>query len=160
MNPSKADMKHSPEDLEKLIHATLRSAPLHRAPRSLESRVLAALEARASLPWWKQSFAQWPMPARLTFIAVSAGVAKVALMGVVWAMAGFDAAQLNTAFSSQIAWVETASSILGEIGDIAGAIYHGIPPLWLYGGLAFLATMYVALFGLGAAAYRTLYAQR
>jgi hypothetical protein len=54
-------MKLSPEQLEKLIHSNLRALPDRRAPRSLESRVHAAIETRAALPWWKQSFAQWPV---------------------------------------------------------------------------------------------------
>ncbi|MDB6126211.1 MAG: hypothetical protein JWM35_107 [Verrucomicrobia bacterium] len=153
-------MKHSPEDLEKLIHETLRSAPLHRAPRSLESRVMAAIEARAALPWWKQSFARWPMAARVAFFVASAGLAKVALMALVWAMAGFDGAQFANAFGTQVAWIESISATFSEISGICSAIYRNIPPLWLYGGLAFLATMYAAMFGLGAAAYRTLYSRR
>ena len=36
-------------------------------------------------------------------------------------------------------------------------LFNRIPSLWLYGGLAFVGLMYVTLFGLGAAAYRTLY---
>jgi hypothetical protein len=34
-----------------------------------------------------------------------------------------------------------------------------IPTTWLYGGIAAGAMLYVILFGLGAAAYRTLYLQ-
>ncbi|MDB6167229.1 MAG: hypothetical protein JWM88_93 [Verrucomicrobia bacterium] len=153
-------MKPSPENLEKLIHETLRSAPPHRAPRTLESRVLAALEARAALPWWRQSFARWPLAARVAFIIASAGLAKVALMAVVWVMAGFDASQFTNAFASQLAWLETASAVVDGFREALGSIYRSIPPLYLYGGLAFVATMYAALFGLGAAAYRTLIAQR
>ena len=153
-------MKQSPEELEKLIHQTLRSLPARRAPHTLEARVLAALEARASLPWWKQSFAQWPVAARVAFFIVTAGLAKVGLMAAVWMMAGFDGAQVTSAFSTQFAWIQTASAIVEGFGNFCGALYRSIPPLWLYGGLAFLATMYAALFGLGAAAYRTLYANR
>lgn len=153
-------MKRSPEDLEKLIHQTLRSLPAHRAPRSLESRVLAAIEARASLPWWRQSFTQWPVAARVAFFVGSAGVAKLMLMAIVWAMAGFDSTQYATAFSSQFAWIENAAAVVTAIFDFCAMLYRSIPPLWLYGGLAFVAVMYTTLFGLGAAAYRTLYAQR
>jgi hypothetical protein len=42
----------------------------------------------------------------------------------------------------------------------ATAVVGSISPLWLYGGAALVVGMYVALFGLGAAAYRTLYASR
>lgn len=41
----------SPQDLEKLIHQTLRALPDRKAPRSLEHRVLAAIAARQALPW-------------------------------------------------------------------------------------------------------------
>lgn len=153
-------MKNSPDNLEKLIHQTLRSLPARRAPHSLEARVLAAIEARASLPWWKQSFARWPMAARIAFFISSAGLAKLALMAAVWVMAGFDGAQFTSAFSTQFAWLQTASAAVDGIGNVCGTLYRSIPTLWLYGGAAFVATMYAALFGLGAAAYRTLYANR
>jgi hypothetical protein len=153
-------MKHSPEDLEKYIHQTLRSLPARRAPLSLESRVRAAIEARAALPWWKQSFASWPVAARIAFFIGSAGLAKLAIMATVWAMAGFDGAQLTNAFSTQFAWIQTGSNVVAGIGSFFGTVYRSIPPLWLYGGLAAVASLYAALFGLGAAAYRLLYANR
>lgn len=153
-------MKPSPEDLEKFIHQTLRSLPARRAPLSLESRVRAAIEARAALPWWKQSFAAWPVAARVAFLIGSAGIAKLAIMAVVWAMAGFDGALLANAFSTQFAWVQTVSGVFTAIGNFFGTVYRAIPPLWLYGGLAAVAALYAALFGLGATAYRLLYANR
>lgn len=153
-------MQHSPEDLEKYIHQTLRALPARRAPLSLESRVRAALEARAALPWWKQSFACWPMAARVAFFIATAGVAKFVIMGVVWAMGGFDSAQFVNAFSTQFAWLQTASAVFDSVRNFCGVLYRSIPPLWLYGGLAFVGVMYAALLGLGTAAYRMLYAQR
>ena len=49
---------------------------------------------------------------------------------------------------------------MDRVGDFCGVLYRSIPPLWLYGGLAFVALMYATLLGLGTAAYRMLYAQR
>jgi hypothetical protein len=153
-------MKHSPEDLEKFIHQTLRSLPARRAPHSLESRVRTAIEARSALPWWKQSFAQWPMAARVAFFIASAGLAKLAIMAVVWGMGGFDSQQFTNAFSTQFAWIQTVSAVFAGVGNFFGTLYRSIPPLWLYGGLAVVGILYAALFGLGAAAYRMLYANR
>lgn len=151
-------MKNSPEDLEKFIHQTLRSLPARRAPHSLESRVRAAIEARAALPWWKQSFASWPLAARVAFVLASAGIAKVAIMGAVWAMGGVEGAQFVNSFSTSFAWLQTATNFAESIGDFCSTVYRAIPPLYLYGGLAFIGVMYTTLFGLGAAAYRVLYA--
>ena len=153
-------MKRSPEELEKLIHQTLRSVPDRRAPRSLESRVLAAIEARAALPWWKQSFGQWPVAARCLFFLFSGVVVKFGIMAGVWAMGSFDTAQYANAFSTQYAWVEHTRSIISGIGEFGLVLWRSIPPLYLYGGFACLASLYLSLFGLGAAAYRTLYANR
>ena len=81
-------------------------------------------------------------------------------MTVVWAMAGFDNAQFASAFAPQMAWFQPVTDLVGAFANTCGAILHSIPPLWFYGGVAAVAAMYVALFGLGAAAYRTLYAGR
>jgi hypothetical protein len=42
---------------------------------------------------------------------------------------------------------------------LVAVLFRVIPPLWLYGSLAIGIFLYVTLFGLGAAAYRTLYLQ-
>jgi len=156
-------MKPSPESdekLERLIHQTLRALPDHRAPRALETRVLRAIETRAALPWWKQSFLQWPVAARLGFLVLSAGLIKVAFLAIVWAMAGFDGAQFTHAFASQFEWLGRAGAIVRGIEDFCVLIFRSIPALWLYGALAAVASIYLALFSLGATAYRTLYASR
>jgi len=46
---------------------------------------------------------------------------------------------------------------LGALGELVAALTRAIPPLWLSGGLAVSAALYSVLFGLGIAAYRTLY---
>lgn len=153
-------MKLSPEELEKLIHQNLRALPDRRAPRSLESRVLAAIEARAARPWWKQSYAQWPIAARCVFLLLSGGLVKLAVMATVWAMAGFDRTAFAESFSTQFAWVDRINALMASCIDFAGVVFHSIPAIWLYGGLACFVGLYVTLFGLGAAAYRMLYAQR
>jgi hypothetical protein len=153
-------MKDSPDKLGKFIHETLRSQPDRRAPRSLESRVLAAIEARASLPWWKQSFAQWPVAARCVFILLSGSLVKVALMATVWAVGGFQASEFVNAFATQIAWVETIRGAIRGTGESFAILFRNIPPLWLYGVLACVAGLYATLFSLGATAYRTLFSNR
>src|SRR5688572_3554534 len=108
MNPSpKPDPK-----LERLIHQTLRDLPPRPAPRSLEERVFAELARRAALPWWKKSFAHWPMPARAVLLVACIGTAKLAVMAGVWAMAGFDAAQYRAAFANEFAWLQTGLSVV------------------------------------------------
>ena len=144
------------EKLERLIHQTLRELPPRRAPGSLEQRVLAEIERRVALPWWRKSFVQWPVAARAGFLTLSIGIVKLALLAAVWVMAGFDTVQFGEAFATQFSWMESGLAVVHAIAGFFDIMLRNIPPLWLYGGLAFIGAMYAALFGLGAAAYRTL----
>lgn len=153
-------MKPSPDELEKLIHQTLRSLPDRRAPRSLEGRVLAAIAAQAALPWWKQSYARWPLAVRCAFLVVSGAIAKAVIMATVWAMSGAEGAQLVRTVAGEFAWVSRLSAAVTTLGDFGALLLRSIPAPWLYGGLAGFALLYATLFGLGATAYRTLYANR
>lgn len=148
------------ENIERLIQQTLGELPPRRAPRSLERRVLAEIERRAALPWWRKSFVHWPVTARAGFILLCTGLMKLALMAGVWMMAGFDTAQFKEAFAQPFSWMESGLAIVRAITGFIEIMLRNIPPLWLYGGLVFFASMYAALFGLGAAAYRALRAER
>jgi hypothetical protein len=150
MNP------HDPEKLERLIHRTLRSLPDRRAPHTLEARVLAAVTARMALPWWRQAFTAWPLAARAVFLVVST-TAAAGLVLLVMSGGLPDAAPLVARISAPFAELRALATSVGDFSEI---VIRAIPPLWLYGGIAIIATLYTALFGLGAAAYRTLYVQR
>lgn len=156
----KPSSENQSEKLERAIHQTLRALPPRRAPRSLEARVFAELARRAALPWWRQSFAHWPLAARAVFLLASVALVKLTLMAAVWVMSGFDSASFGSAVSAQFAWAQTGLSLGRGVADFFAILFRSIPPLWLYGTAAFVAMMYAALFGLGAAAYRTLYASR
>ena len=148
------------EKLEQALHRTLRALPPRRAPRSLESRVLAEIARQAALPWWKKSFKHWPMAARGGFVLVAAGLVKVALIAAGYVQTGLSSGEVTEAIAPRVAFVEQALGVARWIGDFAAMMFHAIPPVYLYGGAAVMAGLYVTLFGLGAAAYRTLYANR
>lgn len=156
-------MSSSPDHdrkIERAVHQALRELPARRAPRTLEQRVLAEIERRAALPWWRKSFAHWPVAARAAFLAGCIGAVILVLMGGGWVMSGFDPARFHSAFAQPIAWMETGVAVVHAITGFFEIVVRNLPPFWVQGGVAFLVTMYVALFGLGAAAYKTLHAPR
>lgn len=148
------------ERLERAVHRTLRELPLRRAPRTLEERVRAEIARRAALPWWRKSFREWPLPARAVLLLACAGTAKLVLMAGVWATAGFDTEQYREALAQPLAWVQTAQAVGQALTGWLETVARQIPPLWLYAGLATVAAAYTAVFGIGAAAYRLIRAQR
>jgi hypothetical protein len=147
-------------EMEQLIHRTLRDLPPRRAPSSIEQRVLTEIARRAARPWWRKSFAHWPIPALAVFVVVSAALVKLAFMAGVWVMAGVDTTSLKDVLAQPLSWVESGLVVVHAVTGFCDIMLRNIPPLWLYGGLVFFASMYATLFGLGAAAYKALVAQR
>lgn len=144
-----------PQRLEQQLHRTLRSLPDRRAPRTLEARVLAAIVARQTLPWWQQSFTHWPLAARAGFV-VSTFALLLAL--TLTTMGGFAAAP--TLLESWLAPFDGLRTACGSIAEAGLLIWQRIPTIWLYGALAGFGALYAALFGLGATAYRALVLNR
>lgn len=148
----------SPEQLEQLVHRELRALPPRRAPRTLESRVMAAIEHQAAVAWYHKSYAYWPAWARSLFLAAStAGVGKLTLFLWVFWQTDFDRTGFSQAFAGWFDFAARTWGVATWVVAFGSRVFGNIPPLWLYGGVALVAALYATFFGLGAAAYRTLY---
>ena len=145
----------SEQKLEQVLHQALKGLPPRRAPSTLESRVVDELARRASLAWWRVSFANWPVGARVAFVLICAALVAATILGGVSAYLGDRS--LNEASALVQGWVNPLLAVMSSAGGLASLLVRVIPPLWLYGTLGFGILLYVTLFGLGAAAYRTLY---
>jgi hypothetical protein len=141
--------------LEQVLHQALSGLPQRRAPGTLESRVAEELARRAVLPWWRASFATWPVAARVTFILVCAVLGAATILGGVSAYLGDRS--FNEASALLLSWAHPFLTVVSSAGGLVALLVHVIPPMWLYGTLGLGIFLYVTLFGLGAAAYRTLY---
>lgn len=149
MNPDEGRERQ----LERLIDKALRDQPLRRAPASLEASVMAQIAQRAAAPWWQSSFSSWPLAARVAFLVVSIGFAMLVLEATNAIVTPLDPATRGATLLADLAWIPAVFASFG-------AMLRGLPSIWLYGGLTVLATLYLTLFGVSAAAYRTLYAPR
>jgi hypothetical protein len=141
--------------LERVLHQALEGLPPRRAPSTLESRVTNELARRALLPWWRASFANWPVAARVGFIVVCAVLVAATILGGISAYLGDRS--FDEAAAVLLSWAHPFLTVLSSAGGLLTVLLHVIPPLWLYATLAVGIFLYVTLFGLGAAAYRTLY---
>lgn len=147
----------SPEQLEQLVHRELRALPPRRAPRSLELRVMAALEQQAAVAWYHKSWSHWPAAVRAAFLAFATAVTGGVLAAFYLMARGVDTGALVASAGARFGlFAKLYHAGVWTVEFTANAV-GGIPPLWLYGGAALVAALYATFFGLGAAAYRTLY---
>ena len=148
-----SDLTEADRRLEAAIDAALCELPLRPAPPSLELHVLEELSRRAALPWWQRSFAGWPGFARVGFVLMCVVLLGLAFLGGVWAMQNLGSPALG---ALSMPWARHLVALLGVAGELA-SLMRIVPPDWVYEGLAASVVLYAALFGLGIAAYRTLY---
>ncbi len=144
------------ERLDELLGRAVRDLPLRRAPAELEARVLGELGRRAA-PWWSRSLAHWPLPARCGLLALCCALVALTLWEHRWVAAGVQ--QLIDAGTASFAWLNPLLSAIAFTAATTSVVERAIPMNWLYLALTLGATLYATLFGLGAAAYRTLYIQ-
>jgi hypothetical protein len=122
------------DKLAEVLTRALRDLPPRPAPGTLQQRVHDALQRRAAQPWWRSSFTRWPVLVRCAWLTMCAALIGVTLLDGPWNL---------------ITWAAGLARFAG----------HLVPPLWLNIGLGAGALLYLTLFGVGAAAYRTLYLQ-
>jgi hypothetical protein len=149
----------NPQDQDKLeasIHRVLRGLPDRKAPSGLQARVLAELGRRASLPWWRKSFAHWPSAVRAGFFIAGAVAAALVVAGLFVLGRSPGAREVTTGISTSFAWLAVARDVVAAAGYKVRSVIAQVPPLWLYGGGAVLALCYAAAAAAGAATYRAL----
>jgi hypothetical protein len=125
-----------PAELERLMHRALRALPEPRAPRTLLPRVLAAVAAEASRPWYGRAWASWPLHWQLVSAAVAIMVMAAATVvgpGMAAGMLEF-AARTSLPLSTQLT---VAISGIGAIWEAAQIVWEIVAPaarvvaLWL-----------------------------
>lgn len=141
---------HAAADSEARLEGIVRRAfcdlPPRRAPPSLEARVMHAIARRATLPWWRRRFAEWPRLARVAFGLICAAIAAASLA----ARAYTDLRPIAALWAP---WSRHLLALLHAAASVDDALVRMVPGDWLYAG----ALLYAVLFGLAAAAYRILY---
>jgi hypothetical protein len=141
---------------ERIWNELVRGLPLRRAPAALEFRVCRELERRAAQPWWFRGFSQWPAGARVSFVAICSSIIGLSVGDGAWTML---ARTLSNVAAAPLSWTHSAVAVLRPVYELAALLMHVIPATWIYGGLAAGVALYMALFGLSAAAYRAFYLQ-
>jgi hypothetical protein len=142
--------------IEQLVDRACREQPALEAPPTLSARVLAELQRRAALPWWRRTFAHWPVPVRAIFVAACGAVIGGSLSPPI--------ARLLTAVDEPVTWAyrteARVSSMNAVFGHVGTNLANSVSPLWLYGAALGVCGLYVLFAALCATTYRTLYIAR
>jgi hypothetical protein len=142
--------------LQQYIGTVLSRQPLRQAPSTLEARVLRELALRASKPWWLQGFSRWPWAARVLFLPLGLGLVQLSFLTIGRLMSLWQTLQTSGPASTAQSGLKLLSNLSQAVQTLGNMVAHAIPQVWIYGGAGLALLLYAALFGLGAAAFRTL----
>jgi len=154
-------MKHDSQDresLEQFVDRLCKEQPLRKAPADLYQRVMREVQLRKALPWWRKSFLHWPIMMQVLFVLAALITAKLALVCTHWISQNWFASSKVVKESSSL--LQGADAVVAVSNSISSHLTHFIPVPWLYGAVAIVAVLYLVLFGVGVATYKTLYAAR
>lgn len=136
--------------LEKLIDRELKSLPPLAAPDTLAPRVMAALAARVSLPWYHRAWQTWPLSGQiLSLAALVLMFVAVATAGGRWIPEG--AARPTTGLLGGLSFLV---SLLGTVGEALVLTVKHLHPAWIAAGLLVLSADWLSCLGLGTAIFR------
>ena len=137
------------KQLEAAVQRELKALPELRAPQSLQTRVMRAIERRASLPWYRRSWENWPpslqIPVLALMLALFAGLCFAGWEG--WQSPTFAAASHKVA-----EYLSGASTIWNAASVLVSAIGLALKQLgtgFLIACLAAVALGYATCVGLG-----------
>lgn len=153
MNPPPTPPANDP--LESTIRRAVAGLPLRPAPATLESRVLAAIAAMESQPWWRRGLPAWPAPARWLGLPLLGGIAAAVLL----VLGGGAAAEILPrpelpAFMAT-AW-DVCRAVSQALAGVVAMLTRSVPVSWWYAALFAFAVWYAGVVGLGLTAYRLL----
>lgn len=145
--------------LERWITQACQTQPLIMAPPTLHDRVMAAVQHRARLPWWRNSLAHWPMTACGVWLVAALLAAQL----IVMLMARFNASsyteRLFGAVTAPLSWMQTLGNLAALLVRSALLVFEHLPAVLLLAGSVVIAAYAVVLL-VGAATYRCLYVNR
>ena len=148
-------MQNEREDkLAERIQRELDRLPLLNAPASLLPRVMAAVEARVHLPWWRRSWSTWPTGYRVLFLLVSVVLAAGCAYGL--SVVGEDVSfpSLKTAVSGSFAFLRPVWELVLALGNALVLVVRSGGPLLLWVLGLTVTAVYLASVGLGTLCYR------
>ncbi len=137
------------------VHRELRQLPDHRAPDTLAPRVLAALAARRSAPWWQKSWTDRPQGARLVFLAASLVLAGgLILAGLQLPPLGELTAGMRQPAAGWFSEFEPYFALVFRLGEAVWLNLKAAPPQVLWLCAAAIGLGYATCVGLGTLGYR------
>lgn len=142
------------EDWEARLSRKLADLPDREAPSTLVPRVLAAVQAKARLPWYRRTWWHWPPAAQVFALVLLSGL----LGGITWL--GLQVGQGDWGLHAErtvSGWLQPLAPFWSCFNSVVNALALALRQLnaWIvFGAVAVCLGMYLSCLGVGTVVYR------
>ena len=146
--------------LEREISRELKALPELTAPASVANRVLAAIELRLNVPWYRRSWVTWPLALRIASLA-----AMLALFGGL-CLAGWEVSRTERIMSAMhragqwLSGLNTIGSVMNILAGSAALVVKKLGTAFIVACLVAAGLGYAIFLGLGTVYFRLAFAKR
>ena len=146
--------------LERAIHHELKALPELTAPAAVANRVMAAIERRRNVPWYRRSWETWPVALRVTSLA-----AMLALFGGLclagWELSRAETVQQMTQRVGQwFSGLDSLQSILSILINSAVLVVKKLGTPFIIACLVSAGLGYAMFLALGTVYFRLAFSKR
>ena len=143
----------TPAELEQLVDKSLRQLPVPRAPHTLLPRVMTAVQAWASKPWYARGWFTWPALWQTALIAalILLASASAVLLPDAWAAGGERISALTGGVTSDVAALARRIDVMANTAQVVWRVLFQPFVAYLFG---LVGLMCVACAAFGAALNR------
>ena len=148
------------QQLEQMISRELKTLPELDAPDSLTDRVLAAIERRVEVPWYRRSWEAWPAALRLASFALMLMLfGGLCLAG--WEMPQSEVIRQTAHRAGEwLSSFNTVGSTLHILVESAGLVMKKLGAPFILAALIAAGLGYAMFLGFGTVCFRLVYTKK
>lgn len=136
-----------------VLDRKLHELPNRRAPSTLLPRVMAAIQARASLPWYRRSWWEWPSVWQVLSLLGVSGLLGLVTWSCGPGSSGF-LAQAGALLTDWMPALEPMWTLLGTLARALALVVKQVGGWTILAGLGLCLAMYLSCIGVGTVFYR------
>lgn len=154
MNP------HDDQQLEMEISRELKALPELTAPSAVASRVMAVIERRLAIPWYRRSWESWPAALQVAFLAA------MLLLFVGLCLAGWEFYHSEAVLQSARRaghWfngLSTLANLINVLADSVVLVFKKLGTTFTVACLVIVGLGYAVFMGFGTLYFRLAWAKR
>lgn len=145
---------------EKLIDRELKSLPTMKAPVGLSARIMAAVERKTRVPWYRREWQTWPLGLQVLSVILLLAALLGTYMGCAYLLQGAAVSSFAASIKDALSGLGAALNALGALGNAVVLVLKSMGTTALVTCLLLVVFGYTSCVGLGSVYLRMAMARK